>query len=176
MFAHEYNFSSYLFIYFYTYLHIQGISLLWHNKVAIDRTVFYCNHIYTVVYFCWQNNALLRCEHSALYMTAFDTELTDLKCHFFRLFQAAFAVYTTFLVLAIMIVARFRLFSFLHPPLSWSSCVWSLNQPRQSGRTEENRLERRGGLRRWFCSASCITGEPSVPACCCTYGCEAMLS
>lgn len=48
-------------------------------------------------------------------MTAFDTELGPYsKCPFSAFFPAAFGVYTTFLVLAIMIIVRFPLF----PPTS----------------------------------------------------------
>lgn len=70
-------------------------------------------------------------------------QLIYLKYQFFCLLPSALSVYTTSLVLAILIIVPFPNFihSFLHLLLSWSSCVWSLNQPRQSGRTEENRLE-----------------------------------
>ena len=124
------------------------------------------------MYLCWQNNSLLWFQYSALYMTALDT--AHLKCQFsaFSLLLSVSTQHPWYLQLWSSYTSHDS--HFFLSSLSWSSCVWSLNQPRHSGRTEENRFERRGGLRRWFFSANCIRDKPSVPACCCPYGCENM--
>lgn len=160
---------------FITYLYLRYQQhLLWHNEPIGLQLTDIDNCIYAVVCVCWQNKALLGFKQSNLHMTAFDTTHSP-KMSIVCLCLAAFGLHTTLLVLPIMIIICFPLIPFLHTPLCWSSYVWSLNQPRQSRRTEENRLEKGEGLRGQFCSASCITGELPAPAWWCLNGCEALL-
>ncbi len=158
-------------IYILTYLYLRyQHHLLWNNELRglQLKEIIFC--LYSGVFLLTESYTVWVWAQWSLWQLT--TLFTDLKCQCSVFSPAAFGFHTTLLVLAIMIIICFPLFPFLHPPLSWTSCVWSLNQPKQSGRTEENSLEKREELSRWFCSASCITGELPVHAWCCLNVCE----
>lgn len=123
----------------------------------------------------WQNNALFWFVHSSLYKKDFDTKFTDLKCQF--------STFSKLLHLATQHSWYLRGwsshsfdFSHFYIHLSPGPACMVIKSPKAVRRNWRKVVgEEDGGVvRRWFCTASCITGERSIPACCCPYGCEIM--